>query len=55
MKANVTPQFFAENSVQELSEMSDYELNMQGRLASPVVLRKANLTTLQSRGRRPLR
>ncbi|MEC8398408.1 MAG: molybdopterin-dependent oxidoreductase, partial [Candidatus Thermoplasmatota archaeon] len=40
MKANVTPQFFAENSVQELSEMSDYELNMQGRLASPVVLRE---------------
>ena len=40
MKANVTPQFFAENSVQNLSEMSDYELNMQGRLSSPVGLRE---------------
>ena len=40
MKANVTPAFFSRYSVHELAEMSDYELNMQGRIASPVVLRE---------------
>ena len=40
MKANVTPDFFSRHSVQDLAEMSDYELNMQGRIASPVVLRE---------------
>ena len=40
MKANVTPEFFSRYSVHDLAEMSDYELNMQGRIASPVVLRE---------------
>ena len=40
MKANVTPAFFSRYSVQDLAEMSDYELNMQGRIATPVVLRE---------------
>ena len=40
MKANVSPTFFSRYSIQELAEMSDYELNMQGRIASPVVLRE---------------
>lgn len=40
MKANVTPDFFSRHSVHDLAEMSDYELNMQGRIASPVVLRE---------------
>ena len=40
MKANVTPEFFQKHSIQSLAEMSDYELNRFGRLASPVVLEK---------------
>ena len=42
MKAKVTPSFFAQHSVQELAEMSDYELNSLGRISSPVVLREGN-------------
>lgn len=40
MKANVTPDFFQKHSIQSLAEMSDYELNRLGRLASPVMLEK---------------
>tara|TARA_B100000900_G_scaffold251218_1_gene214019 strand:- start:1255 stop:3546 length:2292 start_codon:yes stop_codon:yes gene_type:complete len=42
MKANVTPQFFAKHSIQELSKMSDYQLNSSGRIASPVYLGKGS-------------
>ena len=42
MKAKVTPSFFAQHSVQDLAEMSDYELNSLGRISSPVVLREGN-------------
>jgi molybdopterin-dependent oxidoreductase alpha subunit len=42
MKANVTPEFFAQHSVQELAEMSDYQLNGFGRIASPVVLKNGS-------------
>ena len=37
MKAKVTPSFFAQHSVQDLAEMSDYELNMLGRISSPTM------------------
>jgi molybdopterin-dependent oxidoreductase alpha subunit len=40
MKANVTPEFFARNSVEELARMSDFELNRLGRLSNPVHLAK---------------
>lgn len=39
MKANVTPEFFSRHNIHDLANMSDYELNKQGRIASPVVLR----------------
>ena len=42
MKANVTPEFFAKYSVQELGEMSDYQLNNFGRIASPVILKEGS-------------
>lgn len=42
MKAKVTPSFFSQNSVQDLAELSDYELNMLGRISSPVVLREGS-------------
>lgn len=42
MKAHVTPEFFAKHSIQELSKMSDYQLNSSGRIASPVYLRKGS-------------
>ena len=50
MKAKVTPSFFAQHSVQDLAEMSDYELNNLGRISSPVVLREGNHTTKPSLG-----
>lgn len=37
--ARVTPEFFARYSIAELSEMSDYWLNRQGRLTHPMILR----------------
>jgi molybdopterin-dependent oxidoreductase alpha subunit len=37
--ARVTPGFFARNSVQDLSNQSDYWLNKQGRITHPMVLR----------------
>ena len=40
MKARVTPAFFAQHSVQDLAQKSDYELNNLGRISSPVVLRE---------------
>jgi molybdopterin-dependent oxidoreductase alpha subunit len=36
----LTPDFFASNSVSALSEMSDYHLGKQGRIAQPVCLPK---------------
>jgi molybdopterin-dependent oxidoreductase alpha subunit len=36
----ITPEFFAQYSIAELSERDDYWLNSQGRLTEPVVLRK---------------
>jgi molybdopterin-dependent oxidoreductase alpha subunit len=36
----VTPEFFAEHSVAELAEKSDYWLGQQGRLTEPMVLRE---------------
>lgn len=38
-KERVTPEFFAERSVAELSRLSDLELDLAGRLTEPVVLR----------------
>src|SRR5216683_1953946 len=37
--ARVTPEFFARHSIAELSGQSDYWLNRQGRLTSPMILR----------------
>lgn len=36
----ITPEFFAQFSIAELSERDDFWLNSQGRLTEPVVLRK---------------
>ena len=38
MKANVTPAYLSQHSVQDLAEMSDYELNNLGRISHPVYL-----------------
>ncbi len=38
----ITPEFFAQHSIAELSERDDYWLNSQGRLTEPVVLRKGS-------------
>lgn len=40
MKAHVDSNFFKHHSVQELAELSDYELNRKGRLAEPMYLAK---------------
>jgi molybdopterin-dependent oxidoreductase alpha subunit len=40
MKARVTPEFFAQHSVAELSEKSDMWLGKAGRLTHPMVLRE---------------
>ncbi len=37
--AHVTADFFAKNSVEELSRLSDFELNKLGRIVEPMVLR----------------
>ncbi|HEY1469945.1 MAG TPA: FdhF/YdeP family oxidoreductase [Candidatus Acidoferrum sp.] len=42
----VTPQFFAQHSIEDLAAKSDYWLNQQGRLTSPMV-RHANATHYQ--------
>ncbi|HEY1083496.1 MAG TPA: FdhF/YdeP family oxidoreductase [Prosthecobacter sp.] len=39
-KARVTPKFFADNSVAELSDWSDYEMDQAGRITHPVILRE---------------
>ena len=39
-RQRVTPEFFAQHSVAELSERSDYWLNHQGRLTEPMILRE---------------
>ncbi|MES2735863.1 MAG: FdhF/YdeP family oxidoreductase [Verrucomicrobiota bacterium] len=39
-KSRVTPQFFADNSVAELSEWSDYEMDQAGRITHPMILRE---------------
>ncbi|HWF47268.1 MAG TPA: hypothetical protein VG168_09700, partial [Bryobacteraceae bacterium] len=45
-KKRVTPEFFAKYSIEELAAQSDYWLNQQGRLTSPMV-RQANATHYQ--------
>jgi molybdopterin-dependent oxidoreductase alpha subunit len=45
-KKRVTPEFFAKYSIEELAAHSDYWLNQQGRLTSPMV-RDANATHYQ--------
>src|ERR1700719_92896 len=45
-KKRVTPEFFAKDSIEELAAQSDYWLNQQGRLTSPVV-RHANASQYQ--------
>src|SRR5271155_1886113 len=45
-KKRVTPEFFAKYSIAELAAKSDYWLNQQGRLTSPMV-RHANATHYQ--------
>ncbi|MGB7448438.1 MAG: FdhF/YdeP family oxidoreductase [Ornithinimicrobium sp.] len=39
-KRLVTPEFFAEHSVQELADKTDYWLGQQGRIMGPMVLRE---------------
>lgn len=39
-KKRVTPEFFADNSVAELAEWSDYEMDQAGRITHPMVLRE---------------
>ncbi|HEX4946962.1 MAG TPA: FdhF/YdeP family oxidoreductase, partial [Blastocatellia bacterium] len=39
-RKTITPEFFAQHSVAELSAQSDFWLNKQGRLTHPMVLRK---------------
>src|ERR1700693_1276524 len=46
-KKRITPEFFAKYSIEELAAQSDYWLNQQGRLTSPMV-RHANATHYQS-------
>ena len=45
-KKRVTPEFFAKHSIKELAAKSDYWLNQQGRLTTPMV-RQANATHYQ--------
>lgn len=45
-KKRVTPGFFAQHSIEELAAKSDYWLNKQGRLTSPMV-RRTNATHYQ--------
>src|SRR5271170_7528512 len=45
-KKRITPEFFAKYSIEELAAKSDYWLNQQGRLTSPMV-RHANATHYQ--------
>src|SRR5579863_2129402 len=45
-KKRVTPEFFAKHSIKELAANSDYWLNQQGRLTTPMV-RQANATHYQ--------
>src|SRR5277367_3808816 len=42
-KKRITPEFFAQHSIEDLAAKSDYWLNSQGRLQSPMV-RHANAT-----------
>ena len=41
-KSRVTPQFFEKNSVQQLSDKSDFWLNKQGRITHPMVLKSGS-------------
>jgi molybdopterin-dependent oxidoreductase alpha subunit len=45
-KKRITPEFFAQHSIADLAAKSDYWLNQQGRLTSPMV-RHANATHYQ--------
>jgi len=46
VKKRVTPEFFAKHSIKELAAKSDYWLNQQGRITTPMV-RHANATHYQ--------
>jgi molybdopterin-dependent oxidoreductase alpha subunit len=46
-KKRITPEFFAQHSIEDLAAQSDYWLNQQGRLTTPMV-RHANATHYQS-------
>src|SRR2546423_11148141 len=39
-RKRITPEFFAQHSLKELSEQSDLWLNQQGRLTQPMILRE---------------
>ena len=54
MKAKVSPEFFGKNSIQQLSAMSDYQLNRLGRISHPVFLRPMRPTTSLFLGTKPL-
>lgn len=41
-KRRVTPEVFAQNSVAELSQWSDYEMDQAGRLTHPMILREGD-------------
>lgn len=41
-KKRVSPLFFATHSVEELSELSDYEIGKKGRITQPVILREGS-------------
>src|SRR5277367_5284888 len=45
-RKRITPEFFAKHSIEELAGQTDYWLNQQGRLTSPMV-RQANATHYQ--------
>ena len=45
-KKRITPEFFTQHSIEDLAAQSDYWLNSQGRLTSPMV-RHANATHYQ--------
>jgi hypothetical protein len=53
-KKRVGPAFFAQYSIADLAAKSDYWLNQQGRLTSPIYGMRVQPTISRSHGRRPL-
>lgn len=39
---SLTPQFFKDNSVYDLSQLTDFEIGKKGRIAQPMILRKGD-------------